>query len=145
MKHRLMEKSPALSSHEHDMVHQASRLGDVVAKACLSVARMVRVEEKTHNSKTTEALLVRQHLEKVSAKAINSVMDEIQGAHTPAEMWQVEKQISTHISCERAKAYGALVSNTTPCPIISQEGMVQVTGPLRWWVWRKSSASPYVI
>ena len=69
---------------------------------------MVRVVEKTHNSKTAEALLVRQHLEKVSAKAIDSVMDEIQGAHTPADMWQVEKKISAHISCERAKAYGAL-------------------------------------
>ena len=28
---------------------------------------------------------------------------------TPADMWWVEKKISTHISCERAKAYGALV------------------------------------
>ena len=91
------------------MVYQASRLGDVVAQACLSVARMVSVVEKTHNSKTTEALLVRQCLEKVSAKAIDSVMDEIQGAHIPADMWWVEKKISTHISCERAKAYGALV------------------------------------
>ena len=104
-----MEKPPALSSCEHDGLHQASRLGDVVAQACLSVARMGRVVEKTHNSKTVEALLVRQHLEKVSAKAIDSVMDEIQSAHTPADMWQVEKKISAHISCERAKPYGALV------------------------------------
>ena len=42
---------------------------------------MVRVVEKTHNSKTMEALLVRQHLEKVSAEAVDSVMDKIQGAH----------------------------------------------------------------
>ena len=104
-----MEKSPASSSHEHDVVHQASRLGDVVAQACLSVARMVRVVEKIHNSKTTEALLVRQHLEKVSAEAIDSMIDEIQGAHTPADMWWVEKKISAHISFKRAKAYGALV------------------------------------
>ena len=83
------------------MVHQASRLGDVVAQACLSVARMVRVVEKTHKSKTVEALLVRQCLEKVSAKAIDSVMDEIQSAHTPADMWQVEKKISARISCKR--------------------------------------------
>ena len=34
-KHSLTEKSPASSSHEHYMVHQASRLGDVVAQACL--------------------------------------------------------------------------------------------------------------
>ena len=91
------------------MVPQASRLGDVVAQACLSVARMVRVVEKTHNSKTAEALLMRQCLEKVSAKAIDSVMDEIQSVRTPADMWQVEKKISAHISCERAKAYGALI------------------------------------
>ena len=37
------------------------------------------------------------------------MMDEIQGAHTSADMWQVEKKISAHISCERAKAYGALI------------------------------------
>ena len=141
-KHSLTEKSPASSSCEHDVVHQASRLGDVVAQTCLSVARMARVVEKTHNSKTTEALLVRQHLEKVSAEAINSMMDEIQGAHTPADMWQVEKKISTHISCERARLTGPLWSNTAPCPIVSQEGVVQVTGPLRWWMWRKSSTSP---
>ena len=93
-----MKKFPASSSHEHDVVPQASRLGDVVAQACLSVARMVRVVEKAHNSKTAEALLVRQHLEKVSAEAIDSVMDEIQSAHTPADMWWVEKKISAHIS-----------------------------------------------
>ena len=90
------------------MEHQANRMGDVVAQACLSVARMAKVVENTHNSKMAEALLVRQCLEKVSAKAIDSVMDEIQGAHTTADMWWVEK-ISTHISCERVKAYGALV------------------------------------
>ena len=38
------------------MALQAGRLGDVVAQACLSVARMVRVVEKTHNSKTAKAL-----------------------------------------------------------------------------------------
>ena len=108
-KHSLMEKSPALSSHKHDMEHQANRLGDVVAQACLSIARMAKVVENTHNSKMVEALLVRQCLEKVSAKAIDSVMDEVQGAHTTADMWQVEKKISTCISHERAKAYGALV------------------------------------
>ena len=37
--------------------------------------------------KIAEALLMRQHLEKVSAKAIDSVMDEIQGACTTADMW----------------------------------------------------------
>ena len=60
-KHSPMEKSPASPSCKHDLVPQACRLEDVVAQACLSVARMARVVEKTHNSKTVEALLVRQH------------------------------------------------------------------------------------
>ena len=88
---------------------KANRLEDVVAQACLSVARMTRVVESTHNSKIVEALLARHCLEKASAKAIHSVMDEIQGTHTPADMWWVEKKISTCISHERAKAYNALV------------------------------------
>ena len=91
------------------MAPKADRLGDVVAQACLSVMRMSRIVEKTHNSKTDEALVVRQHLEKVSVEAIDSAMDEIQGTHTPTDIWWVEKKISAHISCERAKAYGALV------------------------------------
>ena len=70
-KHSLMEKSPALSSCEHDVELEANRLGDAVAQACLSVARMIKVVENTHNSKIAEALLVRQHLEKVSAEAID--------------------------------------------------------------------------
>ena len=106
LRHSPMEKSPASSSHEQDVAPKADRLGDVVAQACLSVARMVRVVEKTHNSKTVEALIVRQHLE-VLMEAIDSVMDEVQGAHTPADMWWVEKKISSHISHERAEAYSA--------------------------------------
>ena len=108
-RHSPTEKSPASSSHKQDVAYKADRLEDVVAQACLSVARMVRVVEKTHNSKTAEALIVRQHLEKVSAEAIDSMMDEIQGTHTPADIWQVEKKISARISHERPKAYGALV------------------------------------
>ena len=65
---------------------EANRLGDVVAQACLSVARMMKVVESTHNLKIAEALLARQCLEKASAKAIDLVMDEIQGARTPADM-----------------------------------------------------------
>ena len=108
-RHSPTKKSPASSSCEQDVVPRADRLGDVVAQACLSVVRMARVVEKTHNFKTAEALIVRQHLEKVSAEAIDSMMDEIQGAPTPADIWWVEKKISAHISHERAKAYGALV------------------------------------
>ena len=93
------------------MALKADRLGDVVAQACLSVVRMLRVVEKAHNSKTAEALLVRQYLEKVSVEAIDSAMDQIQSTHTPADMWWVEKRISACMSCERAKAYGALADH----------------------------------
>ena len=93
------------------MALKADRLGDVVAQACLFHCEDARVVEKAHHSKTAEALLVRQHLEKVSAEAIDSMMDEIQGTYTPADMWQVEKRISAHVSHKRAKAYGALVKH----------------------------------
>ena len=110
-RHSSTEKSPASSSREHDMVLKAEKLGDVVAQACLSVVRMLRVVEKAHNSKTAEALLVRQHLEKASADTINSAKDEIQGTCTPADIWWVEKKISAHVSCERAKAYSTLTEH----------------------------------
>ena len=93
------------------MVLKADKLGDVVAQACLSVVRMSRVVEKAHNSKTAEALLVRQHLERASAEAIDSMKDEIQGTHTPADMWRDEKRISAYVSRERAKAYCALTEH----------------------------------
>ena len=70
LRHSSTDKSPALSSHEHGVVLKTDELGDAVAQACLSVARMSRVVEKAHNSKTTEALLMRQHLEKASVKAV---------------------------------------------------------------------------
>ena len=90
-RHSPTEKSPALSSHEHDVILKTDKLGDAVAQACLSVARMSRVVEKAHNSKTAEALLVRQHLERASAEAIDLMKDEIQGTRTSADMWWVEK------------------------------------------------------
>ena len=61
--------------------------------------------EKAHNSKTSEAWLVRQCLEKASIEAIESMKDEIQGAHTSADMWWVEKKIGPQVSHTRAKAY----------------------------------------
>ena len=111
LRHSLTDKSPASSSHEHSMVLKTDELGDAVAQACLSVARMLRVVEKAHNSKTAEALLVRQHLERASAEAIDSMKDEIQGTRTSADMWQVEKKISVQVSHERAKAYCALAQH----------------------------------
>ena len=70
---------------------------------------MMKVVEDSHNSKVAEALLTKQCLEKASAEAIDLAMEEIQGAHTPVDMWWVEKRISAHISHERAKAYSTLM------------------------------------
>ena len=109
-RHSPTEKSPASSSREHNMTLDTDKLGDAVAQACLSVVRMSRVVEKTHNSKTSEAWLVRQRLEKASIKAIDSMKDEIQGTRTSADMW-VEKRIGAQVSCVRAKAYHDLAQH----------------------------------
>ena len=98
-RHSPTEKSPASSSREHNITLETDKLGDVVVQACLSVARMSRVVERAHNSKTAKAFLVRQRLEKASIKAIDSMKDEIQGARTSADVWWVEKRITAQVSC----------------------------------------------
>ena len=85
-RHSPTEKSPALSSREHNLILETEKLGEAVAQTCLSVARMSRVVEKAHNSTTTEALLMRQHLERASAEAVESMKEEIQGTHTSADV-----------------------------------------------------------
>ena len=108
-RHSPTEKSPASSSREHNVTLEADKLGDVVAQACLSVARMLRVVEKAHNSKTTEALLVRQCLEKASAEAIDSMKDERSKALIhQLTCGRLKKRITVQVSHERAKAYCAL-------------------------------------
>ena len=72
----------------------------------------------THNSKVGEVLLTKQCLEKASTKAIDLVMEEIQGTCTLADMWCMEKKISAFISHEKAKAYKALIEHH-PKPEIS--------------------------
>ena len=104
-RHSPTEKSPASSSREPNIMLETDKLGDAVAQACLSVARMSRVVEKAHNSKTAEAFLVRQCLEKASIEAIDSMKDEIQGARMSADVWWVEKRIAAQVSRARAKAY----------------------------------------
>ena len=93
------------------MTLDTDKLGDAVAQACLSVARMSRVVEKAHNSKTSQACLVTQHLEKASIEAIDSMKDEIQGARTSANVWWVEKKIGAQVSRARAKAYHDLAQH----------------------------------
>ena len=110
-RHSPTEKSPASSSREHNMTLNTDKLRDAVAQACLSVARMSRVVEKAHNSKTSEAWLVRQCLEKASIKAVDSMKDEIHGTRTSANMWRVEKRIGAQVSRVRAKAYHDLTQH----------------------------------
>ena len=102
-RHNSAEKSPALSTHEPNVNFDTSRLGNAVAQACLSVTRITKEVEDSHNSKVAEALLTKQHLKKASAEVIDLVMEEIQGA----DMWCMEKKISAFTSHERAKAYEA--------------------------------------
>ena len=104
-RHSPTEKSPASSSHEANIMLKTDKLGDAVVQACLSVVRMSRVVEKAHNSKTAEAFLVRQCLEKASIDAIDSMKDEIQGARMSADVWWVKKRIAAQVSHVRAKAY----------------------------------------
>ena len=92
----------------------ANRLGAAMTQACFSVVKMTKVVEDSHNSKIAEALFTKQCLEKASTEVMESMMDDIQGAHTLADMWQIEKRISAHISLHRAKAYEALVEQYRP-------------------------------
>ena len=110
-RHSPTEKSPASLSREHNVTLDTDKLGDAVAQACLSVARMSRVVEKAHNSKTSQAWLVRQRLEKASIEAVDSMKDEIQGTRTSADMWRVEKKIGAQVSHVRAKAYHDLTQH----------------------------------
>ena len=50
------EKSSATLSHEHNVNLEANKLGTVVAQACLSVARIMKVVEDTYNLKVAESL-----------------------------------------------------------------------------------------
>ena len=110
----------------------ASRLGAVVAQVCFSATRITKMVEDNHNSKVAEALLTKQHLKKASAEVIDLAMDKVQGACTPADMWQVEKRISAHISHERAKAYGVLVEqyHSEPEPPKGKDGSGEGPGQI---------------
>ena len=117
LRHSPTEKSPASSSPSLSVSSVALCLRDdeagdfSVAQACLSVVRMSRVVKKAHNSNTSQAWLVRQHLEKASIEAVDSMKDEIQGARMLADMWQVEKKIGAQVSHARVKAYHDLAQH----------------------------------
>ena len=89
-----------------------------MAQACFSMAKMTKVVEDNCNSKIADALLTKKCLERASADAIESVMDDIQAAHTLVDMWWIEKRISACISLQRAKAHDTLVEQyrTEPKP-----------------------------
>ena len=94
-----------------------------------------KLVEDNHNSKVADALLAKQWLEKVSTEVIDSAMDEIQTAHTPADMWRVEK-ISACISHESAKAYNVLVEQYHPGsePSKGKDGLGNWSEPGVIWV-----------
>ena len=129
MRHGSADKSPSSSSHVTSASLDAGKVGSAVAQACLSAARMTKVVEDNHNSKIVEALLVKQHLTKASAEVIDSMMEDICNAHTPADMWWVEKRISICISHHRAETYDKLVEQYRPNPESCQdkEGMEEAS------------------
>ena len=54
------------------------------------------------------------------------MMDEIQGAHTPADIWQVEKKISClYFPMRGPRPTVPSSSNTTPCPdrLMGKDGL----------------------
>ena len=118
LRHSSVDKSPTLSSHKASADLNANRLGSAMAQACFSMAKMTKVVEDNHNSKIADSLFAKKCLQRASADAIESMMDDIQAAHILADMWQIEKRISAHISLQRAKAYDTLVEQyrTEPRP-----------------------------
>ena len=72
--------------------------------------------EKAHNSNTSQAWLVRQRLEKASIKAVDSMKDEIQGAHTSADMWRVEKKIGARCPVRGSRLTMTSLNTMTQCP-----------------------------
>ena len=122
-RHSSADKSPTLSSCKASMGLDANRWGTAMAQACFSMAKMTKVVEDNHNSKIADALLSKKHLERASVVAVESVMDDIQAAHTPVDMLCIEKRISPHISLQRAKAYDTLVEQyrTEPRPCQEKE------------------------
>ena len=126
----------------------ASRLGTAVVQACFSATRMMKVVEDSHNSKVAEALLTKQCLEKASAKAIDSAMEEIQGAHTPADMWWVERESLPTSPARGPRPTVPLWSSTIlslniPKSLnLLKEMMAQVMSLPEWVRQRKNSVSP---
>ena len=126
---RVTPIEPNVAVMEHNVMLETDKLGDVVAQACLSVTRMSRVVEKAHNSKTAEAFLVRQHLEKASIKAIDLMKDEIQGTCTSADVWWVKMRIAAQVSRARAKAYCDLAQHHN-----SVSNDLTGQGRVKYWV-----------
>ena len=143
LRHNSVDKSPTSSSHEASVGLDANRLGTAMAQACFSVAKITKVVEDNHNSKTADALLTKKCLERASADAIESMMDDIWAAHTLVDMWQIEKRISACISLQRAKAYDTLVEQyrTEPGHHQEKEGVWREP-PQAWEKQRWSSTSP---
>ena len=104
LRHSSADKPSTPSPNEAGGNFNLTRLGTAVAQACLSVVIMTQAVEDRHNSGIVDALLMKK-LEEASAGAIESMMDDIRAAHTPADMWRIEKRLSVCISTHQAKAF----------------------------------------
>ena len=108
LRHNSVDKPPTPSPHEAGGNFNLTRLGTAMAQACLSVVKMTQAVEDRHNSRIADALLIKKELEEASAEAVESMMDDIQAACTPVDMWRIEKRFSACISTQWAKAFNDL-------------------------------------
>ena len=108
LRHSSADKPSTPSPDEVDGNFNSTRLGAAMAQACLSVVKMTQAVEDRHNSRIADGLLVKKKLEEASAGEIESMMDDIRAAHTPVDMWRIEKRLSVGISTHWAKAFDDL-------------------------------------
>ena len=121
-KHGSVSNPSTLSPDEVSTCFYSTRLGTSLAQACLSVVKMTQTIEHRHNVKMAEALLVKKNLETASAEAIESMMADIQVAHTLTDMWRIEKRLSAQISPQWAKAFEDLAKYYRAKPKHHEEG-----------------------
>ena len=107
-RHSSADKTSTPSTKEAGGSFNLTQLGTAVAQACLSMVKMTQAMEDRHNLRIADALLIKKKLEEASAWVIESMMDNIRAAHTPADTWRIEKRLSACISAHWAKAFDEL-------------------------------------
>ena len=117
-----MDKPPTPSPDKAGRGFNLTRLGVAMAQTCLSMVKMTQSIEDRHNLRIAHALYVKKELEEASMEATESMMDDIRAAHTPVDMWRVEKRLSVHLSTHWAKAFDNVAGPYKSDPETCQDG-----------------------